>query len=139
MSCGFVCLRFIIFRKGVFPPVIRGPLWLSPTSVNSFSLFCADRGRWGSILSLLRRSWQMGIGCIAGDSLTTTVQPSAMDLWLLLLTSPPYEVATPVPPAVKRSQLPYLLQSRRQASVLVAHQQGSNPHAGCSAPFSISP
>jgi hypothetical protein len=28
---GFVSLRFIFFRKGVFSPIIRGPLWLSPT------------------------------------------------------------------------------------------------------------
>jgi hypothetical protein len=28
---GFVTLYFIIFRKGVFYLVIRGPLWLSPT------------------------------------------------------------------------------------------------------------
>jgi hypothetical protein len=27
---GFVSLRFVIFRKGVFSPVIMGPLWLSP-------------------------------------------------------------------------------------------------------------
>jgi hypothetical protein len=29
--CGFVCSLFIILEKGVFAPIIRGPLWSSPT------------------------------------------------------------------------------------------------------------